>query len=243
MIESTYLSELAGRAAAVLRDALVGVYAGGSWALGDYQPGRSDLDVAIVCAGPLDDATIGELATRLRHESLPCPARGLELVVYTRALAGAGKAEAGFELNLNTGERMDYREERHGGTAEAHWYAIDRAILAENGVALAGPSAGDVFRGPPRPVALELLGESLRWHEGGDAEPENAVLNAARSIIYAREGRWVSKPVAAHRLIENGESAELMEAALAVREGGSVTLDPAAVRDFVRHAAQVVATG
>jgi hypothetical protein len=241
--ERTYLSELNGRAVTVLGDALAGVYAGGSWALGGYQPGRSDLDVAIVCAGPLDDATIDELAARLRHESLPCPARGLELVVYTRAVAGAGEAEAGFELNLNTGERMDYREERHGGTAEAHWYAIDRAILAQNGIALSGPPAGDVFRAPPRDVVIGLLGQSLRWHEGGDAEPENAVLNAARSILYAREGRWASKPVAAHRLIETGESAGLMEAALAVRDGRRVELDPAVVHDFVRRAAEVVATG
>jgi hypothetical protein len=241
--ESTYLSHLADRAAAVLHNALVGVYAGGSWALGDYRPGRSDLDVAIVCASPLDDGTIDELAARLRHESLPCPARGLELVVYTRAVAGAGKPEAGFELNLNTGERMDPREERHGGTVEAHWYAIDRAILAQNGVALSGPPAPDVFRAPPRPVLLGLLGLSLRWHAGGDAEPENAVLNAARSIVYAREGRWVSKPVAARRLIDAGESAGLVEAALAVRDGAPATLDPAGVRDFVRHAAKVVATG
>jgi hypothetical protein len=232
--ERTYLSELSGRAAAVLGDALVGVYAGGSWALGDYLPGRSDLDVAIVCADALDDATIDELAARLRHESLPCPARGLELVVYTRAVAGAGEAEAGFELNLNTGERMDYREERHGGTAEAHWYAIDRAILAQDGVALSGPPAGEIFRGPPRPVVLGLLGQSLRWHAGGEAASD-VVLNAARSIVYAREGRWVSKPAAARRLIETGQEPELMETALTAREG-SATLEREPVDSFLRTA-------
>src|SRR3954454_8894976 len=50
--ESAYLFELVERAQATLADDLVGVYAGGSWALGGYEPGRSDLDVAVVVRSP-----------------------------------------------------------------------------------------------------------------------------------------------------------------------------------------------
>jgi hypothetical protein len=41
--ERAYLAGVAARLAEILGDALVGVYAGGSWALGGYEPGRSDL--------------------------------------------------------------------------------------------------------------------------------------------------------------------------------------------------------
>src|SRR3954471_3037649 len=41
-----YLAELARRLNDVLRDALAGVYAGGSYALGAYEAGRSDVDVS-----------------------------------------------------------------------------------------------------------------------------------------------------------------------------------------------------
>src|SRR5436305_14912527 len=43
-----YLEEVAGRLMTVLGDDLVGAYAGGSIALDEYLPGRSDVDVAVV---------------------------------------------------------------------------------------------------------------------------------------------------------------------------------------------------
>src|SRR5215211_567999 len=52
-VERAYLKEIARRLSAILGEALVGVYAGGSYALGGYEPGRSDLDVAVVVREPL----------------------------------------------------------------------------------------------------------------------------------------------------------------------------------------------
>ena len=49
----TYLDELKQRIAASVE--AVGIYVGGSYALGAYEAGRSDLDVAVVSAGPLAD--------------------------------------------------------------------------------------------------------------------------------------------------------------------------------------------
>src|SRR5881392_1580876 len=104
-----YLRELARRTGAVLGDELVGAYAGGSYALGAYEPGRSDIDVTAVAAGPLSATARRSIVERLRHEALPCPARGLELVVYPLATARGGGGEPGFELNLNTGAAMGFR--------------------------------------------------------------------------------------------------------------------------------------
>src|ERR671915_452176 len=47
-----YLAELASRVLEVLGAELVGVYVGGSWALGDYEQGRSDLDISAVARTP-----------------------------------------------------------------------------------------------------------------------------------------------------------------------------------------------
>src|SRR3954465_7470222 len=101
-----YLAELARRLRDVLGDDLLGVYAGGSYALGAYEPGRSDVDVTAVERGALTPETKQAVVERGRHEALPCPARGLELVVYPLATARAGDDEPGFELNLNTGAHM-----------------------------------------------------------------------------------------------------------------------------------------
>ena len=200
----------------MLGPALRGVYAGGSWALGDYVPGRSDLDVAVVLAGPLSRAAADEMVAAARHEALPCPARGLELVVYSAETAAAGLAEPGFELNLNTGEGMADLVELAGATREPHWYAIDRSILAQRGVALAGPPAQQMFSSPPRAVVVGLLAESMDWHRAHAAD-DDAVLNTCRAFHFARMGTWVSKTQAGRWMLDQPEAGERIARALAAR--------------------------
>ena len=71
--ERAYLDELVRRLQELLGPELVGVYAGGSWALGGYEPGRSDLDVAVVVRKPLTDDVADRIVAELRNEALPVP--------------------------------------------------------------------------------------------------------------------------------------------------------------------------
>jgi hypothetical protein len=133
----------------------------------------------------------------VRHEALPCPARGLELVVYPLATARAGDDEPGFELNLNTGAHMPFRVDEAPGDIEGFWFAIDRAILRDHGVALFGPPAAELFAPIPRATVLCLLGESVRWHRESDVPlGTDVVLNTARALRWAEAGDWVSKRAA-----------------------------------------------
>jgi hypothetical protein len=227
-----YLDELARRTKAVLGGRLVGVYAGGSLALGDYQPGRSDVDVAVVVKGRLSRETKEALAAGLRHESLPCPARGLELVVYSRDAAKANTARADFELNLNTGAEMSFRVDLEPDPAETHWFALDRAILRAHGLALLGPPAQDVFGTIPRPQLLAVVAQSLRWHELGGARTDDAVLNACRALRFAREDEWSSKRAAGRWALEGVSDSVVVEQALAARSGGDPP-DPQETAAFV----------
>ena len=189
-----YLAELTRRLSGVLGDALLGVYAGGSYALGAYEPGRSDIDVTAVAAAPLSPATKHAIVEQLRHEALPCPARGLELVVYPLATTRSGGGEAGFELNLNTGATMGFRVDEAPGEIEGFWFAIDRSILRAHGVALTGPPAADLFAPIPRATLLPLLQESIRWHRDSDVPlGSDTVLNTCRARRFATEGTWSSK--------------------------------------------------
>ena len=213
--ERAYLQEVGKRLQALVGPALVGVYAGGSWALGGYEPGRSDLDVSAVVRGGLTDSLGDAIVAAIRHEALPCPARGLELVVYTAEAAATPATTASFELNLNTGAGLEFRADREPQPGERHWFAIDRSVLAEYGVAILGPPAEEVFA-PSSPESLRpVLAQVLRWYESEAPESEDAVLNAGRSLRFAREGIWLPKPALREwAAAQPGSNAEILARAI-----------------------------
>jgi hypothetical protein len=231
-----YLAELVATAAGVLSDRMVGAYALNSVARGNYLPGRSDLDVALVVGSPLDAATKHRLADAMRHRSLPCPAPRLELVVYRREVVAAPGPTPAFELNLNTGRAIADHLTTDPADEPPHWFVLDLAAAAEVALALAGPPPGQVFGPVPRAVALEALRASLDWHAEHDTLAPNRVLNDCRAWLFVVEDRWSTKAEAAAWAIGAGGDAELIGRALALRAGAVTdTLDPRRVRVFSEH--------
>jgi hypothetical protein len=219
--EREYLDELVMRLQGILGRKLVGVYAGGSWALGGYEPPGSDLDVAVVVEEPLAEDTTERMVASLRHEAFPCPARGLELVVYTQESAASASTEAGFELNLNTGAGLTFRADREPQPGERHWFAIDRSVLAEHGVALFGPPAADAVASVARDDLRPLLADVLRWYQREAPQTEDAVLNAGRSLRFMGDGTWLPKPALRKWAAEQpGTNAEILSRAVAELERG-----------------------
>ena len=219
--ERAYLDELVERVRNVLGASLVGVYAGGSWALGGYEPGRSDLDVAVVIDSRLGDETAEALVASLRHEAFPCPARGLELVVYTLESAASGTTGPGFELNLNTGAGLTPRADREPQPGERHWFAVDRSVLAQHGNALLGPPPAEVFAPVPPESLRPVLAEVLRWYAREAPDSADAVLNAGRSLCFSREGVWLPKPaLRSWAAAQPGTSTEILRRAIAELDAG-----------------------
>jgi hypothetical protein len=220
-----YLQDLVEQTEAALGEDLVGVYATGSLALGAFQEGRSDVDVAVVCRSELPAPVKSQLVGRLRHEALPCPARGLELVVYRRAAAMSGTAEPGFELELNTGPDMEFRvtwrPEDRPAEDGLFWYGLDRSLLHRSGLRLVGPPASDVFSDLAREAVDDLLVASLRWWIARPAPSEDAVLGACRALVKHRWDRWLGKVDAGLFLLDEGyEPADIIRDAVAARSGG-----------------------
>ena len=235
-----YLAALVQRARGVLGGNLLGAYAAGSVALGAYQSGRSDIDVALVTADPMTDREKHDLVAALRHEALPVPARGLELVAYTRAAAGSGRPDPGFEVELNTGPEMafraTYRPEDRPSVDGLFWYALDHSILSGNGRSLLGPPAHEVFADVGADDLRRLLVEALGWWVRQPGDPVDAVLGACRSLVRYRDGEWLAKVAAGRRLIASGHpAARVVEAAVAARVGAGPPPSPADARAFQRR--------
>jgi hypothetical protein len=228
---SAYLRELGRRVRRIAGADLVGVYVGGSYALRAYERGRSDLDAAAVVHARRARRLKQRFVDALRHESLPCPARGLEFVLYRLDAVSFPSTAADFELNLNTGAEMEFKAAFEPNGAEEHWFPIDRAIYAQRGVSVLGPSARDVFAAFPRGMLVPVLLESIRWHESGAALGDDALLNACRAWRYAAEGVWSSKPAAGRWALQRG-APPVVGDALAARPDRTL-LDPAQVRRFL----------
>jgi hypothetical protein len=227
-----YLTAIVETAWAVLDRNFVGVYAAGSLALDAFQVDRSDVDIAVLCRDPLSDALKRELIARLRHSGLRCPARGLELVVYTEVTAQSGTREPGFELELNDGPAMDFRQTLHPVDRPAadgtFWYGLDRSILHQSGRVLSGPPAAEAFADLSADDLRSLLIDSLRWWMAlptpADDKPaagaDDAVLGACRALVRYRDGVWLSKIDAGQRLIATGyKPTKVIEQAIAARSG------------------------
>jgi predicted nucleotidyltransferase len=177
-----YLDELVRRLSDVVE--LDAVYLFGSAAQGAYEHGRSDVDVIAVTARPSSQAekeAIAEVA-----QSLPCPARKLELVVYAR---GAER----HELNVNTGELVHFDPDDD----PSFWFVIDRAIAEQHSIPLLGPPWEQVFLPISREAVVEALDEAASFH--GWHDPHGAELAAARARIWRETGEWVSKDEARRR--------------------------------------------
>jgi predicted nucleotidyltransferase len=180
-----YLDELVRGLASVVE--LDAVYLFGSAAQGAYEHGRSDVDVIAVTARPPSQEEKRALADAA--ESLPCPARKLELVVYAR---GAER----HELNVNTGELVHF----DAGDDPEFWFVLDRVIAEQQVVTLLGPPWEEVFAPVPRSDVLDALEQALEWQEQGDPVGRSSVLNACRAWMWLDTGRWATKPDAARWL-------------------------------------------
>jgi hypothetical protein len=66
----SYLEAVLEAARELLGTEFVGAYAAGSLALDAFQPGRSDVDTALLCRDQPSDAAKRELIARLRHKAL-----------------------------------------------------------------------------------------------------------------------------------------------------------------------------
>ncbi|GAA0649948.1 hypothetical protein GCM10009535_29970 [Streptomyces thermocarboxydovorans] len=240
-----YLTELVDRTRAVCGAELVSVLAVGSVALGDYRHGRSDVDVTVAVTPGLPAPALEELAGALSHAALPCPAAGLELVVYDADFTARPSGEAGYLLDLNTGNGLPGKISYDPAGSQPFWYVIDRSVARQCGLPLYGPPAQRVVAAPEHPVLLTALRASVREHEEGEGHlADNRVLNGCRSLMFCRTGRWLPKRRAAAAVAEAEPAFRpLLEAALHSFErprAEALTLPRDEVRVFLKRVAEGV---
>jgi hypothetical protein len=178
---------------------------------------------------------------------LPCPAAGLEFVVYPRRTVAAPSEDAGYALNLNTGPALPPVASLDPSSAPAFWFVLDRAVTYQSGEAIVGPAPRSLFVpvAPQRLLPFVLEGVRTQLVSLGDLR-DSAVLNGCRALRFAEDGRWYSKVQAGRRTsAAGGRFAPLITEALTAyadgRRGGD-RLPPDEIRRFLSFVAAVLAT-
>jgi hypothetical protein len=193
-----------------------------------------------VTTAPPARQVLRELAARLDHDELPCPAAGLEFVLYPEETVRAGTVVAGYALDLNTGRELTPKASTEPGGGPAFWYAIDRSVTYQCGTALFGPPPRTLLRLVPFETLLPVVIESLETHRAELGEHgDNSVLNGCRALRFAAEQRWYAKPAAARWAREAAPAyAELITSAIASHAAGRAAgqaLPMAGVAAFLDH--------
>ena len=240
-----YVMAVADRVSRVFGPDVVGTYTTGSLALGDFRAGRSDVDLMTVIDGDDHRDDCLDLAAILDHSRLPCPAAGLELVVYARSTVTTPTTDAGYLLNLNTGAELPPVVSVDPASTSAFWFAIDRAITWQSGEAVRGPAPRHLFRPPDRHALLPIVVSAVEAQRpnGGDLL-DSMVLNACRALLYAENWHWYSKVEAGRRVaVASEQFAPLIHAAIATHERGrraAKELPAEDVRTFLDHMSEAL---
>jgi hypothetical protein len=191
---SRFAGALARAAAGALGDSVAAVILHGSLTLGDYLPGRSDVDLLAVVDRPLDgprlDALTGAVAA-----ARP-PAR-VDLRVVTRQVAAAPTPappmEAYLELTPGSGVQV---ERRHPGERDL---VVEFSVCRAHGRRLVGaPPAGLIGEVPPARGRCGAI-QPCRWCVtpcgSATTRPGRSTRRRCSGSWQRRERGWPAPPV------------------------------------------------
>ena len=184
----------------VLGEQFVGLYLGGSLALGDFDPRRSDIDFIAVTAGELSPEMISDLAGM--HARLWATG-----AYWARKLDGSYVPQQVFRRWTSTAAPCPFVEGDEFTVTTQGSAVIQRHIIREHGVVVAGPSPQTLLDEVAAAELHTALRESLvqwwrpllddpSWVQQSRNQPF-AILTMCRTLYTLEHGTVASKPVAA----------------------------------------------
>jgi hypothetical protein len=226
-----FANELARACTKALGETVAAVILHGSLTLGDYVPGRSDVDLLVVIEDPPSDAQLGALTEAMASRRARAPGP-VDLRVVTRPVAAsptpAPPLEAYLRLTPTSGVRVE--ERRHPGERDL---AVELSVCRAHGRSLLGAAPAELIGEVPdrwvvvvrRRPAGRLAGDrgrpAVRRADGADR---------MSGVALAEEGRHVSKAAAAQWALGRDPTLGVVGDALRRRHGDpAARIDPAQV--------------
>lgn len=234
-----YLERVVSSCLQVAGEPLAAAWVVGSLATDDFAPARSDVDLVIAVQSVMREETKEELARVLDHRVLPCPAYGLDLIVYLAGGLREMRRCPDYEFSISTGRTWE-TDVSFGGSYPGG--LIDLAMSRRVGRSLQGPHPREVVGPIPEQWVVEELLASLRWHVDNVHDPfhdpfgSNAVLNACRALHYLVTGEFVSKSIGAEWFLGTRSVPVVAEALESRLSRSAGQLDHTEVVSFLQQA-------
>ncbi len=232
---NAFLGVLYANLRAVLGDQLVALYVGGSLALGDFNPQRSDIDFAAVTRDELPP----EMVAALEQMHARLWATGAN---WARKLDGSYVPRQVFRRWTPDHAPCPFVEADEFYVTQQGSAVIQRHVLREHGVVVVGPkpptlldpiSVGEL-RGAVRAMLAQWwrpLLDDPAWLRQESKQPF-AVLTMCRMLYTYEYGAVVSKPAAARwcRQTMDGQWTSLIDWPLALPQATEIDYLPATLR-------------
>ena len=192
------IREFAEQSQRILQDNLVGVYLHGSAVMGCFNPRKSDLDLIVVAAHPLEAAVKKAYMDMVVACNASAPAKGIEMSVVLREVCSPFVYPTPFELHFSSAHLKWYKDDPDDYIRKMNGTDKDLAahftVINKRGVCLYGAPVREVFAAVPESDYLDSL-----WYdiEGAAEEitenPMYLTLNLARVLAFREEGLVLSK--------------------------------------------------
>jgi predicted nucleotidyltransferase len=213
-----FAGRLAARCSDALGDAVLAVILHGSLTLGDFTPGRSDIDLLVIVATPLSDDRVAALRDAVDQVREAAPSR-VDLRVVTRATTRSPTLAPLLEASLTVRPGRGLEVETRIAEPDL---IVEFAIARAHGSSIVGHAPADVIDAVVAECVLEVADRQLAaWQRlTDDADhAELMVLTACRIWCFAIEREFCSKAAAGRWALERQPSLRVVEQALRQRTG------------------------
>lgn len=239
MSPEALLAALAGRYSELLGENFTGLYVHGSYAMGGFNPLKSDLDYIIVCNREPDAATKRCIMDDTVAYMQFAPAKGLEMHLMLRDDCLTYRHPSRFLLHYSPAHTRAYLTDPEGYVARMQGRDIDLGahltVMYARGRRIYGPEVREVFGPVPKEAYLASILDDAGWSE---ADAMYHVLNCCRTLAYLSDGQVRSKKEGALWALDNLDSRwhALIREALACYAGGDAPIHMTAAEGFCREA-------
>jgi predicted nucleotidyltransferase len=220
-----FADRLASRCTDALGPTVLSVILHGSLTLGDFTPGRSDIDLLVIVEAPLREDQVAALRHAVDAARDDAPRR-VDLRVVARASTGSPTRAPAMEaaLTVRPGTGLDVET----GITEPN-LVPEFSVARAHGRSLVGRPPEEVIAPVPEDLVIEVGDRQLALWQGltdDAAHAELMVLSACRIWRFAVERVHCSKAAAGRWALERDHSLRAIEQALRQR-----TRNPAAAID------------